>query len=459
MSVSGPASRPIIHRHHENWDGRGYPDGIAGNAIPLGARIVQVADCYDALRRYRPYRPAWTHEEAMAIVRERAGTMYDPAVVRAFEAMAPRVAAEPYDSGSTAQPEPDETNDGAARLSVHAPASPIPGALRESGRSALTQLLQRLFRLEPHTGVDETCDLISGYLRQLTPATLVVFYTHDLSTDELVAVHASGYGADLLRGQSMPLGKNVSGWVAVNGRSIITDPVLDAVESLNHVDPRFKSLMSVPLATDAATLGVVTLYAAGEQAFQDEQRQALELVGPPIAEALGRAIENDRARQALFADDELAGVASRRALDELVARDRRRPAERGRARAVLCIKNCGDAEAMLHAMMAVSHSTRIADLIFRPTDDSLVVLMKDADAAAEGLVRQRIAAALPAGLLVDTAAPSPLRLGFACSPRDGEYWSDLLHAAQHRAWTVPDPAPAAEAAGAGVPQRGLPWRA
>jgi hypothetical protein len=126
---------------------------------------------------------------------------------------------------------------------------------------------------------------------------------------------------------------------------------------------------------------------------------------------------------------------------------------------VLCLKNHGDPETMLHAMMAVSHSTRIADLIFRPTDDSLVVLMKDADAAAEGLVRQRIVAALPAGLLTDTAAASPLRLGFACSPRDGEYWSDLLHAAQHRAWTVPDPVPAASAAGAGVPQRGLPWKA
>ena len=67
---------PIIHRHHENWDGRGYPDGIAGEAIPLGARILQVADCYDALRRWRPYRPAWTHQEALAIVRERAGAMY-----------------------------------------------------------------------------------------------------------------------------------------------------------------------------------------------------------------------------------------------------------------------------------------------------------------------------------------------------------------------------------------------
>jgi putative two-component system response regulator len=447
---------PIIHRHHENWDGRGYPDGVAGEAIPLGARILQVADCYDALRRWRPYRRAWTHAEALAIVRERAGTMYDPAVVRAFDAIETRIAAEPYDDAPEAAADATVHNELAPRP-AGVPASAMPDTLRESARSALTQLLDHLFRLDPHAGVDATCDLVSTYLRRLTPATLVVFYTHDVETEELVAAHASGYGADLLRGSSMPLGKNVSGWVAVNGRSIITDPVLDSVESLSRIDPGFQSLMSVPLVADASTVGVVTLYATGENAFQDEQRQALELASAPIAETLARALVHDRSRLTLFADDELAGVASRRALDALVARDRRRRAEKGRPRAVLCLKNDGRPDGMLHAMMAVSHSTRIADLIFRPTDDSLVVLMKDADAAAEQLVTARIMKALPPGLLVPDADTSSLRLGFACSPRDGEYWSDLLHAAQHRAWDRPDRGPAEPAAA--LPQRGLPWKA
>jgi putative methionine-R-sulfoxide reductase with GAF domain len=382
--------------------------------------------------------------------------MYDPAVVRAFDAIEARIAAEPYDDAP--EPAADATaHDDLAPRPAEVAASAVPDTLRESGRSALTQLLDHLFRLDPHTGVDTTCDLVSSYLRRLTPATLVVFYTHDVETEELVAAHASGYGADLLRGSSMPLGKNVSGWVAVNGRSIITDPALDSVESLSHVDPGFQSLMSVPLVADASTVGVVTLYATGENAFQDEQRQALELASAPIAETLARALEHDRSRLTLFADDELAGVASRRALDELVARDRRKRAEKGRARAVLCLKNDGRPDVMLHAMMAVSHSTRIADLIFRPTDDSLVVLMKDADAAAEQLVTARIMAALPPGLLGPHADTSSLRLGFACSPRDGEYWSDLLHAAQHRAWDRPDRVPAEPAAT--LPQRGLPWKA
>ena len=449
---------PIIHWHHENWDGGGYPDGIAGEAIPLGARIVQVADCYDALRRWRPYRPDWTHEQALAIVRERAGSMYDPAVVRAFLNIQDKVAAESYEGACDLDAD-DVTEDAVADRTAEMSAPPIPSALRESGRSALTQLLQHLFRLDPQASVEVTCDIVSGYLRQITPATLVVFYLRDAKSDDLVALHASGYGADLVRGQAMALGSNVSGWVAVNGQSVITDPVLDGVDALLHIEPRFKSLLCVPLATEASNVvGVVTLYAGGDHAFQDEQRQALELVGAPLAEALVRALEHDRSRLDLFAEQELAGVASRRALDELLARDRRKPGGTGRARAALCLTNHGDPAVMLHAMMAVSHSTRIADLIFRPAEDSLVVLMNDADASAEGLVLQRIAAALPPDIVAPPAEHSPLRVGFACGPRDGEYWSELLQAAQRRAGAAPRAAAPAESPAAVTAQRGLPWK-
>ena len=75
---------PIVRHHHENWDGTGYPDGIAGDAIPIGARILSVVDCYDALTSDRPYRRALSGESAFAIIEARTGSMYDPAVVAAF---------------------------------------------------------------------------------------------------------------------------------------------------------------------------------------------------------------------------------------------------------------------------------------------------------------------------------------------------------------------------------------
>lgn len=75
---------PIIAAHHERFDGRGYPLGLAGEAIPLGARIVAVADVYDALTTARPYKRAFSHAEATAILGDHAGAALDPRVVEAF---------------------------------------------------------------------------------------------------------------------------------------------------------------------------------------------------------------------------------------------------------------------------------------------------------------------------------------------------------------------------------------
>lgn len=74
----------VVRYHHERWDGRGYPEGLKGEEIPLTARILSVVDCFDALREDRPYRRALGREEAVAYLRENAGTTYDPRVVEAF---------------------------------------------------------------------------------------------------------------------------------------------------------------------------------------------------------------------------------------------------------------------------------------------------------------------------------------------------------------------------------------
>src|SRR5207302_4059636 len=78
---------PIVRCHHENWNGTGYPRGIAGEDIPIGARILSVADCYDALTSDRPYRAALSDEAAIDILRTRRATMYDPRVVDTFIAI------------------------------------------------------------------------------------------------------------------------------------------------------------------------------------------------------------------------------------------------------------------------------------------------------------------------------------------------------------------------------------
>ena len=74
----------IIRHHHERWDGSGYPDGLVGEAIPLGARIIAVADVYDAMTSDRPYRRALSHEVAVSELVRGSGTQFDATVVEAF---------------------------------------------------------------------------------------------------------------------------------------------------------------------------------------------------------------------------------------------------------------------------------------------------------------------------------------------------------------------------------------
>jgi ribonuclease P protein subunit RPR2 len=78
------AAKEVVRSHHERWDGRGYPDGLAGEAIPLAARVFAVGDVLDALTTHRPYRPPLALHAAREIIEEGAGSQFDPGVVAAF---------------------------------------------------------------------------------------------------------------------------------------------------------------------------------------------------------------------------------------------------------------------------------------------------------------------------------------------------------------------------------------
>jgi len=83
----------LTRYHHEKWDGTGYPEGLAGENIPLGGRIMALADVYDALRSNRPYKEAFSHERSVGIIIDGKGSHFDPVVVDAFLARAAEFAA------------------------------------------------------------------------------------------------------------------------------------------------------------------------------------------------------------------------------------------------------------------------------------------------------------------------------------------------------------------------------
>jgi putative nucleotidyltransferase with HDIG domain len=96
--------RPIVESHHERWDGGGYPYGVAGEAIPLTARILCIADVYDALTSERSYKKAVSHEQALEMMRSEVGTQFDPELFAHFERIVGRVLPRRTGTGAVAQP-------------------------------------------------------------------------------------------------------------------------------------------------------------------------------------------------------------------------------------------------------------------------------------------------------------------------------------------------------------------
>ena len=422
---------PIVRHHHENWDGTGYPDHLSAEHIPIGARILSVVDCYDALRSHRPYRRALSPAEALEIIDERRGTMYDPTIVDAFKTIQADIEAEAVDA-----PLPevlDRFAQAARELRRPEPAAEaVPLEMRVYATDMLLRLYDQLSTLGEGAGVEQTCETVSRYLLRLAPAGLVVFYRRVDATDEVEAVFAGGFGEALVQDVRMPLGHGVSGWVAANGRSVINaDSALDLGDRLQNLDPKFRSVLSVPLVVAKGGVGVVTLYSSQANAFREEQRQAIELISRPVADAFSRALQiAPLPRDAMAATSPT--MPNGRALEALVASDAGLIGGGSRTLGVLCVRTIGSDDIMGPAAAAVSAATRIADLIFKPTEDSLVVLMPDCDPGAGRIIMERIAAAVPPGVVPPPALDSPIRLAFACSPFDGASVRDLLATAQRR---------------------------
>jgi putative nucleotidyltransferase with HDIG domain len=137
--------RPVIESHHERWDGTGYPHRLAGERIPLTARILCVADVYDALTSVRSYKRALSHDEAMGIMRRDVGTMFDPRAFAWFEAVAPewalrrRRAAPPRPRPPGAAAPRARPTRPPARRRTRPTATPPPHAMRPASRPTISR--------------------------------------------------------------------------------------------------------------------------------------------------------------------------------------------------------------------------------------------------------------------------------------------------------------------------------
>jgi putative nucleotidyltransferase with HDIG domain len=278
---------PIVRHHHENWDGTGYPDGLSGSMIPVGARVLAVADCFDALTSDRPYRPRLSHAEALQILRDRRGSMYDPLVVDTF--------AQIY---ATILPPSDELDSKPfglheiARGAVEHDADLANTRLHDISASTEEMLvLYDLAReLTGQLDLADAAELIARYLRRIVPSTLAVLYLYDEPTDEIIGVHEAGDNADHFRGVRIPRGQRLSGWVAANRQTIVnSDPYLDFGEVARSITPRLRSCLSTPLLAGERLIGVLSMYSTKTEAFTKDHRRIVEALSHQVAHTVAYA--------------------------------------------------------------------------------------------------------------------------------------------------------------------------
>ena len=279
---------PIVRCHHENWDGTGYPRGIAGEAIPIGARILSVVDCFDALTSDRPYRPRMSSEAAFDILRARRGTMYDPRVIDAFIRIQPRIA--PEEGGAPGQ---EQVLQRMSRVK-HGPLAELSPAATHpvAGTPLPDEALAFVSLARLAAGDSSVIDVLalgSALLGQVVPNITAAWYLVDPSAGQLVVVHASGPAASYLRGLPVAVGSRLTGWVAAHRQAIVnSDPALDLGPRESPV-PALQSCLSVPLVNGESLVGVLTLYSSTPKAFTDDQGRLVQMIAPHVASAVSRA--------------------------------------------------------------------------------------------------------------------------------------------------------------------------
>lgn len=271
---------PIVRHHHENWNGSGYPDGLQGEAIPLGARILSVVDCYDALTSDRPYRLAMSGEDAIEIIRRRAGTMYDRNIVQAFVQVHARVRPEDRDAEDTPP---------LVALRMYPDLDrPAAGASARGSLGARSQGVYDFAARLKGASARQIATALTGFFAEGQATRATALYTFDVSTHQLVLVDASESLMGLIPGVRS-LGDGVTGWVASEKRLLANSDA--ALDIASDAHPLFRMCMAAPLLQAGDLVGVLTVYSAC--AFNEPERLIVEVMAEEVGPLLARAIAGD----------------------------------------------------------------------------------------------------------------------------------------------------------------------
>jgi putative nucleotidyltransferase with HDIG domain len=284
---------PIVRTHHERWDGSGYPYGLKGEEIPIGARILSAVDCLDALASDRQYRRALPLDEAMARVEAEAGTAFDPEVVRVLkkryrelEALAKSIVSEPKASLSV-------------DIKIERGAAPAAGFANEAPRNpANVASIHPVVRAR-NAGGNEMSGGLTGRealaiaalrIEALVGYDAIGFYSCE--NGSVRPCFVSGEDRRALASLRITLGEGLVGWVAETSKPILNGN--PAVEQGYPGNGLLGSALALPLMSNDGMVGVLALYRTEQESFAAEDLVALLDVCPSVASIVaGQELQAD----------------------------------------------------------------------------------------------------------------------------------------------------------------------
>jgi diguanylate cyclase (GGDEF)-like protein/putative nucleotidyltransferase with HDIG domain len=449
---------PIVRSHHERWDGSGYPAGLAGEEIPIGARILAVVDCLDALASDRQYRPAMPLDQAMIKVKERAGTWFDPKVVALLEERYVDLEklAQTHEAGFIPSGFSKNLRVGrglapATGFEKSADNSPAESDFLTSIASA-RQEAQAMFELSQDLGnslsLSETLSVLSMRLRKLILYDSIAVFVN--RNGWLLPELVSGENFRVLSSLKIRVGEGLCGWVAENCKPILNgNPQVEAGYS---ADPEkyatLSSALAVPLEGLNGVVGVLAMYHSGQDAFTPDHLRILLAVASKVALSVENALKYQQAESSATTDF-LTGLPNARSLFVHLAQEVARCRRVKNSLAVMVcdidgLKKINDSFGHLEGdkllrefSIRLKEACRGYDYVARMGGDEFVVMAPGLtlDAALEKADRLN-QAAIEAGRLTCGREVISLSVGTAFCPEDGYDVEALLAEADRRMYSV-----------------------
>ncbi len=438
-----------VRHHHERWDGSGYPDGLKGAEIPLGARILAVADCYVALTCDRPYQKARSRSIAIRNIRSWAGTRYDPELVERFVSICDRLAAEvqaiePRLPGHETMELASKEETPGADLSIQAPGDLVAYHDITSTQREISVFHELSLELGSTLNLRETLSIIAARTAELVPFTTCVIYLCSTGQGNMVAEYASGANAEAFRGRGMSLGEDISGWVAAQREGVINAqaaPDLASIPGGLEMPPEFALVH--PLIFEDRCIGTISLYAMLESRFKDDHLRILGSICQKAAPAIQNAQKFGEAQEEAAADP-LTGLPNIRYLRQYFAQEIAKSRRYGCPLSILGMDldgfkavndeyghQAGD-RVLVEVARVLRRSLRESDLVARHGGDEFIAALlqtthEDALRLAENLRRviENISLEITPGELVRVG----ISIGCASYPEHGSTLEGLLQVA------------------------------